>query len=84
MPGYNVLDMDNIPKTEWTRYNAEWLNTALRRGDQIWLRTDPAARSAYLIKKYGTDQESLYFNTELLMLEHFSGVDIFENFAPLP
>ena len=40
-PGFNVLNMDNLPEDEWPRQNALWLNYAIRRGDDIWQVTDP-------------------------------------------
>jgi RHS repeat-associated protein len=38
-PGHNVL---RIPQSEWSlKRNIRWLDSAIRRGDQIYLATDP-------------------------------------------
>jgi hypothetical protein len=81
---FNVLDMSAVPKAEWSRYNAEWLNRALVRGDDIWLVTDPVKRSAELMRKYGTDQGSAYMNLELPMLEEYNSANVFRNFGAKP
>ena len=65
---FNVLDMSAVPETEWARTNAEWLNTALRRGDNIWLVTDPI-KHARLMNEL--DLHSFYLNLELPMLNEF-------------
>jgi hypothetical protein len=46
--GFNVLDMSAVPKEEWGRVNAEWLNQAVVRGDDIWL-TGSGANASTLI-----------------------------------
>jgi len=79
--GFNVLDLSNVPKEEWARENAGWLNDAIVRGDDIWLVTDPVKRSAELMAKYGTDQGSAYISLELPMLEQYSGVNVIDAFA---
>jgi hypothetical protein len=68
-PGFNVLDMSKIPEAEWARTNAEWLNASLRRGDNIWLVTDPA-RHTQLMQSLG--KSSYYLDLELPMLEEFN------------
>ena len=75
-PGFNVLNMNNLPKSEWPRQNALWLNQAIRRGDTIWLVTDPVANSARLTAKYGTDLGSYYHSLELPFLEQYSGINV--------
>jgi hypothetical protein len=35
--GFNALNMDALAESEWARTNAEWLNAAIQRGDNIWL-----------------------------------------------
>lgn len=82
--GFNVLDMSAVPKEEWSRVNAEWLNQAIVRGDDIWLVTDPVKRSAELMAKYGTDQGAAYISMELPMLEQYSGVNVVKAFATGP
>lgn len=77
-PGFNVLNMDNLPASEWSRQNALWLNQAVTRGDQIWLVTDPAAH-AQLMQQLG--KSSYYLDLELPMLNQYSGVDAIPKFA---
>lgn len=67
-PGFNVLNMDNLPPAEWARQNALWLNQALQRGDSIWLVTDPA-KHAQLMQQLG--KTSYYLDLELPMLEQY-------------
>jgi RHS repeat-associated protein len=47
----------------------EWLNAAIRRGDGIWLVTDPAAHTA-LMNSIG--RTSYYLDLELPMLEEYN------------
>jgi hypothetical protein len=68
-PGFNVLNMDGIAESEWARTNAEWLNAAIQRGDNIWLVTDPAAHTA-LMNSLGLT--SYYLDLELPMLEEYN------------
>lgn len=43
-PGHNVLDVPT-----WTaKDNIKWLDSAIRRGDEIYLATDPAKHAAML------------------------------------
>jgi hypothetical protein len=77
-PGFNVLNMDNLPASEWSRQNALWLNQAVTRGDQIWLVTDPAAH-AQLMQQLG--KSSYYIDLELPMLNQYSGVNAIPKFA---
>jgi hypothetical protein len=66
--GFNVLDMSSVPEEEWARTNAEWLNAALQRGDNIWLVTNPATHTA-LMQSLG--KTSYYLDLELPMLEQY-------------
>ena len=75
--GFNVLDMSTVPEAQWARTNAEWLNTALRRGDDVWLLTDPA-KHTQLMQQLG--KESYYLNLELPMLEEYNA-SVVPNFA---
>jgi hypothetical protein len=68
-PGFNVLNMDAVAQSEWARTNAEWLNAAIQRGDNIWLVTDPAAHTA-LMNSIG--RTSYYLDLELQMLEEYN------------
>lgn len=43
-PGHNVLDIPNWSAKE----NIRWLDSAIRRGDEIYLATDPAKHRAIL------------------------------------
>ena len=79
-----MLDMSSVPKAEWSRYNAEWLNQAIVRGDDVWLVTDPVKRSAELMRKYGTDQGSAYISMELPMLEEYSGINLIKIIGATP
>jgi len=76
--GFNVLDMSKVPEAEWARKNAEWLNSALRRGDDIWLVTDPA-KHTQLMQQLG--KQSYYLDLELPMLEQF-GANTIPKFVP--
>lgn len=78
-PGFNVLNMDNLPMSEWPRQNALWLNQAITRGDEIWLVTDPAAH-AQLMQQLG--KSSYYIDLELPMLNQYSGVNAIPKFVP--
>jgi len=53
-PGFNVLDMSKVPEAEWARTNAEWLNAAMRRGDDLWLVTDPV-KHTQLMQQLGKE-----------------------------
>jgi RHS repeat-associated protein len=74
--GFNVFDVSALPKTEWARANGQWLNSAMRRGDELWLLTDPA-KHGLLMQKVGA--RSHYLELELPTLEHFgaSAVKVF-------
>lgn len=76
--GFNVLDMSKVPQAEWARTNAEWLNKALRSGDDIWLVTDPA-KHTQLMQQLG--KQSYYLDLELPMLEQF-GAKAVPKFVP--
>lgn len=78
--GFNVLDMAKVPEAEWARTNAEWLNTALRRGDNIWLVTDPAKHTLLMNE---LKLQSYYLDLELPMLDQF-GAKAIPKFAPTP
>jgi RHS repeat-associated protein len=69
---FNVLNMDDIKETEWARTNAEWLNKAIHRGDDIWLITDPVEHQR-LMQQLG--KKSYYLDLELPMLNEYSGVN---------
>jgi len=71
-PGFNVLNMDNLPTSEWPRQNALWLNQAITRGDEIWLVTDPAVH-AQLMQQLG--YSSFYLDLELPMLKQYSQIN---------
>jgi RHS repeat-associated protein len=73
VPGYNVLERPaGMTDAEFGRYNAEWMNSALQRGDTIMAVTDPAAHQAMLEGiETGLSGKSNYLNIELPMLEHF-------------
>jgi hypothetical protein len=72
-PGYNVLERPaGMSDAAFGRYNAEWMNTSLRRGDTIMAVTDPAAHRAMLEGiRPGLSGKSNYLQIELPMLEHF-------------
>jgi hypothetical protein len=78
-PGFNVLDMSSVPEQEWARTNAEWLNSAMQRGDNIWLVTDPAAH-AQLMQQLG--KSSYYLDLELPMLEEFNASPVIKYAVP--
>jgi len=60
--------MGAVAESKWARTNAEWLNAAIRRGNSIWLVTDPAAHTA-LMNSIG--RTSYYLDLELPMLEEY-------------
>ena len=76
-PGFNVLEMDALPQREWSRQNALWLNDAIRRGDDIWLVTDPE-KHADLMRQLG--KSSYYLDLELPMLQQYKGVNVIPMF----
>jgi hypothetical protein len=80
-PGFNVLNMDNLPATEWPRQNALWLNQAIRRGDDIWLVTDPA-KHTQLMQQLG--KSSYYLDLELPMLQQYNGVNAIPKYITSP
>jgi CheY-like chemotaxis protein len=80
-PGYNVLNFDNLPRTEWPRANALKLNEVIVRGDQIWLVTDPAKHAAFIESK---GFQSFYLDLELPMLNQYSAVNVIPKFATSP
>jgi hypothetical protein len=69
--GFNVL---NVPKDvyesmtpeEFDALNTRWLQSAINRGDEIWLVTDPI-KHAELMETLGTN--SRYLDLELPLLE---------------
>lgn len=67
-PGFNVFKVAGLSKAEWARANAEWLNAALRRGDEIWALTNPM-KHAKLMREVG--KQSSYLELELPMLKQF-------------
>jgi hypothetical protein len=74
--GFNILNVPDdafkvMTSGEFDRLNALWFNSALQRGDAIWLLTDPHTYAAQLLAKYRTTQGSRYFSIELPMLEEF-------------
>jgi len=71
--GYNILERPaGMTDAEFGRYNAQWMNAALQRGDTIMAVTDPAAHEAMLESiREGLSLESNYLNIELPMLEEF-------------
>jgi hypothetical protein len=75
--------MDNLPASEWPRQNALWLNQAVRRGDDIWLVTDPAKHAAFL-KSLPNNPQSFYLNLELPMLNQYSGVNAIPKYITSP
>jgi hypothetical protein len=79
--GFNVLNMDDLPPSEWPRQNALWLNDAIQRGDDIWLVTDPK-KHAELMKE--VKKSSYYLDLELPMLEHYQGVNVIPMFPTRP
>jgi hypothetical protein len=79
--GFNVLNMDDLPPSEWPRQNALWLNDAIQRGDDIWLVTDPK-KHAKLMKE--VKKSSYYLDLELPMLEHYQGVNVIPMFPTRP
>lgn len=54
-----MLNLSKVPYAEWSRENALWLNTALQRGDDIWLVTDPVKHSQ-LMQQLGKQSYYLY------------------------
>ena len=69
--GFNVFDFTGVAEEEWGRRNAQLLNSAMRRGDEIRLVTDPALHEAYL-KELGIPlTKSYYLSLELPMLEQY-------------
>lgn len=61
-PGHNVLD---IP--DWTpQKNIKWLDSAMRRGDDIYLATDPAKHRALMVS---LGKRSAFTDLELPYLE---------------
>ncbi len=80
-PGFNVLNMDSLPASEWPRQNALWLNQAITRGDNIWLLTDPA-KHTQLMQQLG--KSSYYLDLELPMLQQYNGVNAIPKYIPSP
>ncbi|HUA67658.1 MAG TPA: hypothetical protein VMA13_03845, partial [Candidatus Saccharimonadales bacterium] len=60
--------------------NALWLNSAIQRGDQIRLLTDPEAHAAFL-QSFPGQPQSAYRNLELPMLNQYSGVSAIPKFV---
>jgi len=80
-PGFNVLNMDNLPASEWPRQNALWLNEAIQRGDNIWLVTDPV-KHTQLMQQLG--KSSYYLDLELPMLQQYSGINAIPKYITSP
>ena len=73
-PGFNTFTGAGIARAELDTQNALWLNSAIQRGDQIWLVTDPEAHAAFL-ENLPSKPQSAYLNLELPMLNQYSGVN---------
>ena len=72
-PGFNVLNFSDAAYTRmgaaaFGRFNAEWFNAAMQRGDAIWLLTNPATHSQLMLQ---LGKASNYLDIELLMMENF-------------
>jgi len=66
----------NMTKQEIDRANAEWLNAALVRGDEIWLVTHPEQHARFLQSlPPGAFESSNYIHLELPMLEQYKAVE---------
>jgi RHS repeat-associated protein len=76
-PRFNVFrPAANMTKQEIDRANAEWLNAALVRGDEIWLVTHPEQHARFLQSlPPGAFESSNYIHLELPMLEHYKAVE---------
>jgi hypothetical protein len=76
-PRFNVFrPAANMTKQEIDRANAEWLNAALVRGDEIWLVTHPERHARFLQSlPPGAFESSNYIHLELPMLEHYKAVE---------
>jgi hypothetical protein len=79
-PGFNTFTGEGIPAAELDRANAQWLNQAIQRGDNILLKTDPAAHAQFLQTLPGNPQ-SAYLNLELPMLQQYEGVNVTQGFG---
>jgi hypothetical protein len=67
----------NITKQEIDRANAEWLNAAVVRGDEIWLVTHPEQHARFLQSlPPGAFESSNYIHLELPMLEQYKAVEL--------
>jgi len=69
-PRFNVFrPAANMTKQEIDRANAEWLNAALLRGDEIWLVTHPEQHARFLQSlPPGAFESSNYIHLELPMM----------------
>ena len=76
-PRFNVFrPAANMTKQEIDRANAEWLNAALVRGDEIWLVTHPEQHARFLQSlPPGAFESSNYIHLELPMLEQYKAVE---------
>ena len=74
---FNVFrQAENMTKQEIDRLNAQSLNTAIRRGDDIWLRTNPEKHAARLFDEFDESAfwNSNYIHVELPMLEQYESI----------
>jgi hypothetical protein len=80
--GFNVFrPAANMTKQEIDRANAEWLNAAIVRGDEIWLVTHPEQHARFLQSlPPGAFESSNYIHLELPMLEQYKTVDLIINY----
>ena len=76
-PRFNVFrPAANMTKQEIDRANAEWLNAALVRGDEIWLVTHPEQHARFLQSlPPGAFESYNYIHLELPMLEQYKAVE---------
>jgi hypothetical protein len=74
--GFNVFNFAGVAEADWARTNAQLLNAALQRGDQIWLVTNPALHAAALQRAGISLESSYYLSLELPMLREFGAVAV--------
>src|SRR5262249_41972238 len=77
-PRFNVFrPAAKLTKQEIDRANAEWLNAAIVRGDEIWLVTHPEQHARFLQSlPPGAFESSNYIHLELPMLEQYEAVEL--------
>ena len=89
LPGLNILERPKgLPDAEFGRYNAEWMNTGLRNGNDYLVVTNPVAHTDFLEGiRAGLSLRSNYLTIEIDMLEQFGVTtksELTSLFTPVP